>query len=142
MKKKKLEAELSFEFSLIALISELKEFKLAWHINAAFDIQLVKKKDIELEFIKGQNLLISNYFHETEHSYIRILKNKSIISFGEGPAFLLPELNKFDFLILIKGYEDTLPIADFKNKIAAIPKVQFAQAFEIENLKSKENLIF
>lgn len=142
MKKKKLEAELSFDFSLIALISELKEYTLAWHLNAALDIQLEKKKDIELEFIKGQNLLISNYFYETQHSYIRLLKNKSIIVFGESPAFLLPELNQFDYLILVYGFEDTLSMTELKSKISGIPKVQYVQALGVENLKSKENLIF
>jgi hypothetical protein len=142
MKKKKLEAELSFEFSLIALISELKEYKLAWHLNTALDIQLVKKTDIELEFLKGQNLLISNYFFETEHSYIRLLKNKSIVVFGESPAYLLPELNRFDYLILVCGYEDTLTMTELKSKISEIPKVQYVQVLGVENLKSKENLIF
>jgi hypothetical protein len=142
MKKKKLEAELRFEFSLIALISDLKEYKLAWHLNGVLDIQLVKKKDIELEFIRGQNLVISNYFYMTEHSYIRMLKNKSIIMLGESPAYLLPELNQFDYLILVHGYEDTLSMTELKKKISGIPKVQFVQTFEIENLKSKENLIF
>jgi hypothetical protein len=142
MKKKKLEAELSFDFSLIGLISAHKEYKLAWHLNEALDVRLVKEKDIELEFIRGQNLVISNYFYETEHSFIRILKNKSINEYGEMPAYLVPELNNFDYLILIQGYEDTISLNDLKNRISTIPKVQYVQTFPIENLKSKENLIF
>ncbi len=142
MKKKKLEAELTFDFSLIGLISSHKEYKLAWYINEALDIKLVKEKDIELEFVKGENLVISNYFYETEHSYIRILKNKSMNDYGDRPAYLVPELNNFDYLILIQGYEDTITLQELKNKISEIPKIQFVQTFPIENLKSRENLIF
>lgn len=142
MKKKKLEAELTFDFSLIGLISSHKEYKLAWYINEALDIKLIKEKDIELEFVKGENLVISNYFYETEHSYIRILKNKSMNDYGDRPAYLVPELNNFDYLILIQGYEDTITLQELKNKISEIPKIQFVQTFPIENLKSRENLIF
>jgi hypothetical protein len=87
MKKKKLEADINFDFTVIGLITTLKEYKLAWHLNAALGIQLAKERDIEMEFVKTQNIVISNYFYETEHSYIRMLKNKSISEFDEKPCF-------------------------------------------------------
>ena len=142
MKKKKLEANIDFDFTVIGLISPLKEYKLAWYLNAALGIQLIKENDIEIEFLKNQNLLISNYFYETEHSYIRILKNKSISEFDDKPAYLIPELNKFDFIMLAQGFEDTYTTAEMKDIIGNIPRVQYVQTFSIDTLKSKENLIF
>jgi hypothetical protein len=142
MKKKKLEADISFDFALIGLITTLKEYKLAWHLNAALGIQLAKDRDIEMEFEKTQKIVISNYFHETEHSYIRMLKNKSISVFDEKPAFMIPELNNFDYLILARGFEDRMTLAKLKDTIAAIPKMQYVQIFDTDTLKSKENLIF
>jgi hypothetical protein len=86
--------------------------------------------------------VISNYFYETEHSYYRILKNKSINEFDEKPAYMMPELNNFDYLILAQGFEDSLTLRKLKDTIAAIPKMQYVQTFDIDALKSKENLIF
>jgi len=142
MKKRRLEADIDFDFDIIGLICPLKEYKLAWHINASLDIQLIKENDIEIEFIRNQNLQITNYLYQKEHSYLRMLKNRSITEFDENPAFLLPELNKFDFIILVQGFEDTLSINDLKSKLGSIPKVQYVQSFAVESLKSKENLIF
>jgi hypothetical protein len=142
MKKRRLEADIDYDFTIIGLICPLKEYKLAWYLNNRLDIQLIKEQDIEIEFIKEQNLLISNYFYETEHSYYRVLKNKSVSEFDEKPAYIIPELNRFDYLILAPGFEDTYPIGEVKDIISNIPKVQYVQAFPIDSLKSKENLIF
>ena len=71
-----------------------------------------------------------------------MLKNRSVNEYDLNPAFLIPELNKFDFIILVQGLEDTHSIDDIKSNLAQIPKVQYVQSFSVDNLKSKENLIF
>ena len=142
MKKRKLEAEINYDFSLLAIISPLKDYKLAWTLNSLLELQLEKEKDIEIDFLKSQNLVISNFLWETEHSSIRLLKNKSIDQFSDNPAFLLPELNRFDYLIIIKGFESLFSTQSLKKKLLTIPQIQFVQSFPIESLKSKENLIF
>jgi hypothetical protein len=55
---------------------------------------------------------------------------------------MMPELNNFDYLILAQGFEDSLTLRKLKDTIAAIPKMQYVQTFDIDALKSKENLIF
>lgn len=142
LKKKKLEVEVEYDFSLIGIITELREYKLAWHLNNELSIHLAKAHDIEIEFIKGHNLLISNYIFETEHSSIRLLKNKSVSDFTENQQFLVPELNKFDYLMLIRGFESGMSKNEIRQKISEIPKIQFVQNFQASTLKSKENLIF
>jgi hypothetical protein len=142
MKKRKLEAEFDYDFSLFGLISALKEYKLAWLLNQYLDVQLDKSRDIKIDFLKSQNLVISNYLYETEHSSFRLLKNKSMDQFESNSAFLLPELNRFDYLVIVRGFEDTYTHEEFKKRLSTIPKIQYVQYFQIENLKSKENLIF
>ncbi len=142
LKKKKLEAEADYDFSLIGIITELKEYKLAWYLNSVLGIHLAKNQDIEIEFIKGHNLLISNYIYETEHSSLRLLKNKSISDFNTNKAFIVPELNRFDYLILLRGFESSLPLNEIRQKVSEIPKIQFVQHFPVDNIKSRENLIF
>jgi len=142
MKKRKLEAEFEYDFSLFGLISALKEYKLAWLINRHLDVQLNKAMDIKIDFLKSQDLVISNYLYETENSSFRLLKNKSMEQFGDNSAFLLPELNRFDYLVVIRGFDDTYLPNEIKKKLAAISNIQYVQHFEVEKLKSKENLIF
>jgi len=142
MKKRKLEAEFEYDFSLFGIISALKEYKLAWLLNNILEVQLDKANDIEIEFLKRQNLTISNYLFETENSSLKLLKNKSIDPFGDNPSYLLPELKRFDYFILIQGFEDTFSNQVLKQKISSISGIQFVQFFPLENLKSRENLIF
>lgn len=142
MKKRKLEAEIDYNFTLYGLISALKEYKLAWHLNKSLDIQLDKVRDIEIDFIKTQNLIISNYLFETEHSSFRLLKNKSTDQFEDSLAFLIPELKRFDYLILVQGFDDTFDTNDLKSRLSSVPKVQYVQSFLVDDLKSRENLIF
>ena len=142
MKKRKLEAEFEYDFSLFGIISVLKEYKLAWLLNNILDVQLDKANDIEIEFLKSQNLIISNYLVETENSSLRLLKNKSMDQFDDNQAFLLPELKRFDYFIIIQGFEDTFSNQVLKQKISSIPGIQYVQFFSLESLKSRENLIF
>lgn len=142
MKKRKLEAVFDYDFSLCGVISTLREYKLAWMINRKLDLQLTKSKDIEIEFLKRPNLIISNYLYETDHCCFRLLKNRSVDPFNENLAFLIPELKRFDYLLILQGFEDTFANQDLKEKMASLPGIQYLQFFEIENLKSKENLIF
>ena len=142
MKKRKLEADFDYNFALIGLISTLKEYKLAWLLNNQFQIQLDKVSDIEIEFLKSQNLVISNYLFKTEHSCFRLLTNKSVNPYDDHLAFLLPELKRFDYLTIIQGFEDTYSEQELKVRLSEVPKVQYVQKFEVVELKSRENLIF
>ena len=95
-----------------------------------------------VRLIKSQNLIISNDLVETENSSLRLLKNKSMDQFDDNQAFLLPELKRFDYFIIIQGFEDTFSNQVLKQKISSIPGIQYVQFFSLESLKSRENLIF
>lgn len=142
MKKNKLVVSYTYDFDLIGITSSVKEYKLAWAINNVLGIRMVKADDLLLEFKDNQNIVISNFIFETEHSIFRLFKNKS---FGKGPGLqghLLPELKKFDFIILINGFEDTCSINDFIASLRTLNEVEFLQLIDVMGLKSKENLIF
>ncbi len=141
MKKSKLIADFEYDFSLWGIISSLKEYKLAWHINKSFGIRLVKDDDINLEFISKDDLIISNYTYLTEYTEFRLLKNKSPEGTGKN-AYILPELEKFDYLILVKGDDTLFEDRTFKKNIMGIPNIQYLQKFEPTSIKSRENLIF
>ncbi|MCC5931304.1 MAG: IPExxxVDY family protein [Cyclobacteriaceae bacterium] len=143
MSKKKLLINIQYQFLIYGLSSALKEYKLAWEINNILDIHLVKKKDEKIELIDKADLFISNYLFETNTRKIRLLKNKS---YGQhdSPAYLLPELNSIDYILLLFGYEedDHFDQKSLKRSLQSISGVNFVQQFDPQVLKSRENLIF
>lgn len=140
MKKNKLLIDYEFDFDLFALLTDMREYKLAWTINQVLHIRLVKEEDIMFNFLNMQNLVISNYKFATEHTTFRLLKNKSV---QEGNnACLIPELSRFDYLIMLQGGGDFFEGIDVEKALKAIPSVQYTSKVTINQLKSRENLIF
>ena len=140
MKKTKLLIDYEFDFTLIAVLSNVREYKLAWSINKHLHIRLVKENDLHFNFLNQQNLIVSNYKFATEHTTFRLLKNKSV---QEGSnAFLIPELRGFDYLIMIQGVGDFFENINLDQALKEIPLVQYISKVNINQLKSKENLIF
>lgn len=141
MKKNKLIANIDFDFSLLAVASQLKEYKLAWLINRELDVNLVKQQDEIFHFLGDDKLFISNYLYQTEHSRIRLVCNRS----KEGSPtvqYLVPELKQFDYLMLIEGFDYTWGDGDPRDIIKEINGVQMVNQIEVDQLKSRDNLIF
>ena len=142
MPKNKLKVDFSYDFTLFGIIATIREYKLAWEINHAMDIHLVKNTDVVLEFFNKSDMVISNFIYETENSTIRLIKNKSMdVKEGVG-IFLLPELNSFDYLMFVAGFEDTFTIPEIKSMLQTVPGIQYLKEFDPNVLKSRENLIF
>ena len=143
MKKKKLVADVDFDFALWAIVSSLKEYKIAWHLNQKLDINLVKQNDELFEFLNDVKLHISNYHYETEHQLVRLIVNRSVEDNPTHKRHLIPELKQFDYLICWEGWENYGISADaIRDLIRDISGIQLVQLVELEPLKSKENLIF
>jgi hypothetical protein len=140
MKKNKLIASFDFDFSLLAIASQLKEYKLAWIINQELGINLVKQQDEIFHFLGDEKLCISNYFYQAEHSSIRLIMNRSRDESSMQP--LIPELKQFDFLMLIEGFEDTLVIQEVRDTLKNIDGIQLINQIIVDQLKSRDNLIF
>lgn len=142
MAKNKLIIEYEYDFSLFGIISLAKDYRLAWLINKHIGMHLRKEEDIIMSFLNDENLVISNYLFETEHAHLRILKNKSEDRKTDKMSFLIPELNKFDYLIMKNGRISDLSDQELLREIQKIKEVQYIVALDIDKLKSKENLIF
>ncbi|GJM28692.1 MAG: hypothetical protein DHS20C17_13270 [Cyclobacteriaceae bacterium] len=141
MKKNKLIANVDFDFSLLAISSLLKEYKLAWILNQQLGIHLIKQPDEVFHFLGNDKLCISNYLYRTEHTRIRLLFNRSREE-TLTRQYLIPELKQFDYLMLVEGFEDSLVVGEIREKIKKIIGIQMVNPVEVEHLKSRENLIF
>ncbi len=141
MKKTKLIADVDFDFSLLAIASQMKEYKLAWMINQDLGIRLVKQPDEIFHFLGDEQLCISNYLYQTEHSKLRLVFNRSKEETASN-QFLIPELKQFDYLMLVEGFESSMVIAEVRETLKRINGVQMVNLMEIDQLKTRENLIF
>lgn len=142
MKKNKLVARFDFDLSLLAVVSQLKAYKMAWHLNEELGIKLVKQDDEIFEFLGDEKLFISNYKYQTEHRSLRLLVNRSMEESSSAKQHLIPELKQFDYLILIEGAEHHPDALQVRNRLRNLQGIQLVNVIEIDQLKSKENLIF
>ena len=140
--KKKLVVDYEFDFGLYGLITSVKGYKLAWLINQKTGIHLVKQEDSVLEFISSEKLFVSNYLYSTEHSMIRLVKNKAHTDIPDNQLFLIPELNRFDYLIIFNGTIHDGTENQLIDELKEIPDIQYISLLDINRIKSRDNLIF
>ena len=147
----KLDIEYDFDFEVIGVVSSASAYKLAWEINNELKIDLSKGKDIVLDFTKKE-VIITNFLFEEEHSFIRLIKNKSLEDttvanptslFDVGVnEYFLPELKKYDYVIQLEGSINNLYSDEIINKLNALNKIQLVTPIDLDDLKEKDNLIF
>jgi len=142
MRQKRLQIDFEYKFSLLGIISSIRSYKLAWSVNQALNIDLQSEPDLVIEFSKNQSISIENYLFETEHCLYRLLKNKPVDSFGKNQLPLLPEMGHLDYLIMIEGETYPVTINDVREKLKTLNTVEMVVPINVENLKSKENLLF
>ena len=139
MKKSKLVIDYKFDFELLGLITSAKGYKLAWDINQALNIQLVKQPDLVVGFKNSDEKCFSYYAHETLLNRLKLFKNKPSEN-EAGKYFLIPEFPHYDFIILAAMEEH--PHHYLIDLVKSIPSVQLAAFIPLDGLKSKSNFIF
>ncbi len=142
MKTFKLDVEYDYDFDLFGLVSSSKEHKLAWALNQCFNIRLKKQQDLNYDYSHKGRLVISNYLHCTEHSTLRLFRNKSIDLSTLKKPFLVPDIKEYDYIIQVTGALSDFCQQELFTKIKEVPYIQYAKKFDPNSLKYKENLMF
>ena len=135
------EVEYDYDFDLYGVTCPLKEHKLAWQMEKALDFAFLPKEEFELDFLKDGKLVVSNYLFEGENAWMRLIRNKAWESEKISP-YLIPELKQFDYLLMIHEWVLDMKPKELLDVIRSIPNVLLLKQVTIEELKSKENLIF
>lgn len=139
MNKTTLKIELDLDFVLVAITAQLKDYMFCYKINKQLGTDFSKITDLEMLFSSDEELFyFSRYFylaHESETEFY-IIANKGT----EG--FLVPEMRKVDFFLLIRNYIDSDDLRAIISSLNKIPEVVVAAEVDPKKLKSKENLIF
>ena len=151
-----LEDSFSEEFSLLAIHTDLEDFRLAYFLNKTLGLNL-SRKEFDLNFIDSKGNfsvfeyidqdnflkwnLISNIYNHNFTTNINSndlfeLSNELVKKFN-----LLSEYNNVNFLLKLENNENQVDLEDIIKEIKNIP--QIITLYNInKDLKNKENLIF
>lgn len=154
----------SDEKTLLAIQSNLEDYRLAFFINTNLHLQLCKeKKDISLNNNQIESRF-GHYLYEDEDNYLtwRLIDNHSTSSEKKADAasandlfsqmeenieltsFLIPELKRFDYLLVIEETDNFFDTENLITHIENIPQVSAVYLADWENLKQEhiERLYF
>ena len=129
-------------YDLFGIVSNIKEYKLAWILNKIFSIDLIKFDDLIITKYNQKTFQVSNYFYETDEFIIRLLKNKLLnIENENNEKFLINKLSKFDYLFQVYNSSNEFNKRDIINKLNTESSIQFANFVYINLIKEKDLLL-
>ncbi len=137
MAKLTLEIEEDYDFELIGICSHAKDYRLSWELNQQLNFDLVKDDNLELT-VKGE---------KQNHSFFSFIDDENLVEFylinnrSEG-GVLIPEEKRSDYFLLIRGVLRDGQIEGLVREISTIKNVLTTYEIEVEQLKSKNNLLF
>jgi hypothetical protein len=132
-----LKYELDLDFVLIAITSQLKDYMLCFKLNRQLNINFYKIDELIIE-TNSSEVFFSRYQYQLPEleTDVYLLANKG------DQGYLIPEMKKVDYFILIRNYISQEEVEQFIDRINKLPEVLAAIEVDPRKLKSKENLIF
>lgn len=128
------------DVQLIGIVSTLRGYKFCWLLNHHLSIDFRLHPDMEVQLEKRKLLYYFNIYSfvdtDVNVSYL-LYENESK---GE---YLVPEFKNLDYLWLIRSEENDMAETKEKllEKLRKLDIIQMATYIQIENIKSRENLI-
>lgn len=138
-RKKTIKFEEDFEGVLFGIISQLKDYRLCWHINKVLDFDLRRMGDIEIVHRKKLKTAIFNlyrYESDLDKWLVHFVSNKHL---GE---FLIPDFKQVDSFLVIRGEVIEERQEHILTSLRNISGTQLVLLIDYAGLKSRENLIF
>lgn len=114
------------DYRLLALVSNLKDYSLCFHINRELKLDLAKHEDLFFDFASEPQQCFSWYYYYElkNHSTYYLIGNKS-----EG-SYLMPSQKTVDYFLLIK---DVLNEEAAKATVSSLRKIPYISAvFDVD----------
>lgn len=152
---------------LFGITTHEPDYKISFKLNQALQLELCREESIELKNKKqNDNLLFSLfcYVDDMEQLEYNLVSNKSYNTVGPAikpknnnqedlfgdlepevtgqKGFLVSELNNKDFLFIVRCPYDPEFAYEMEQKIKSIEGVLNVQYLDVNDLQSKENLLF
>lgn len=148
------------DYQLIAIHTSLEDYRLAYYINQNLPITLKKSNcNIQVSNKNGETQF-TRFIFEDEKAGISwdLIQNKNDILlspqrvnqglFAESnskfstKAYLIPEFKKVDYFLKIDNSVESIDVSKIAGQINKIERISTVYAVDVENIKSKNNLIF
>jgi len=130
--------EPDLKFKLIALVTVMRGYRLCWSINQVFHFDFVKQADLVIENPRKKQRSSHDHFLHKDNLNLCTF---SVVANGSQSYWILPEIKQVSYLIKISGEWHPTTIGDMIEKLNKIPNIQTAFELDIDNLKSKDNLL-
>lgn len=146
------------DYDLIAIHTSLEDYRLAYFLNQKLPILLSKSSSfVEFQSINGAAFFskFSYLVNNTEEEW-HLIENKDEVFVASNAAsndlfsqetdsistniYFLPEMKKVNFFLKMES--TFLPVGEIVARLNTITQISTAYVVEVENLKSKNNLIF
>lgn len=139
LNRKFLKFEIDLDFVLIAVTTSLKDYRVCYLINKTLNFNFAKIQDLEVDINNNLTPVLFSlyrYTWETTETDFYFIANKG------SDGYLVPEMRKADYFLLIKNYIDENDLDSLISAINKIPEIVTAIKIDPKKVKSRENLLF
>jgi hypothetical protein len=139
LNRKFLKFEIDLDFVLIAVTTSLKDYRICYLINKFLSFNFIKIPDLTIDIFPDSGPVLFSRYHynwEATETDFYFIANKG----SEG--YLIPEIKKADYFLLIKNYIDENDLDKLISALNKIPEVVAAVKIDPKKIKSRENLLF
>lgn len=148
------------DFHLLAIHTSLEDFRLAYFLNQKLQLNLSKNRDeIKIKNKEGNTFFSRFTFEDIKNDvFWNLIENENEITLKQNNTnqglftesknsfttkdFLLPEYKKVNFFLKIDAPKESVIPTEIITQIKAIDKISTVYFIAMENIKSKNNLIF
>ena len=157
MKSEKLHIKYDLNYILIAIRSQIEDYRLAYFLNKS-SFFLFQRMSQDLSYLINDKTVYFSSFHDINQDLKRevfLIKNKTTYRsnlttqlglFSDSDitntVFLIPELKDFDYFIKLVGIWKKSEILNLKNFITDIQVVESSVNIDLNQVKSINNLVF
>ena len=141
MKTFTLDVDYECDFALFGLVSSTRDYTLAWTLNRALRLRLIKQPELLLNLVSRGRLVFTHYLYTTETLTLRLLRNRSVAPSALKKPFLAPDIKEYDYLLAVSNGSGSLADDALLEQLGALEAVQYVCQFDPNTLKYKENLM-
>ena len=146
------------DYELLAIHTLLEDYRLAYYLNQKLPVRLQKsKEELPISVRQGDTWFSRFIFeHPDQETVWNLVPNKNEVTrqqasatqnlFGQTPmevatkVYLLPEFKKVDYFLKIENAP--APLQDITRQIQSIERISAVYPVNLQQIKSKNNLIF
>ena len=148
------------DFHLLAIHTSLEDFRLAYFLNQKLQLNLSKNNDeVKIKNKEGNTFFSRFTFEDIKNDvFWNLIENENEITLKQNNTnqglfaesenafttkdFLLPEYKKVNYFLKIDAPKESVIPTEIVTQIKSIDKISTVYFIDLENIKSKNNLIF